>query len=487
MNNRHTRRSYIAALVGASSTFIGTETGSATSVEQLQSSQQPTVNCRQLRCSGDNNAVRTNGSGPSEAVEELWRFDTDGELYGQPILTDNTVYLADTNGNITAVERSSGNEKWSINVDSSIRATPVVTNGLIIVPAQDRLLALSPETGTGEWQLQSTSKPGPLTFDNSEEESAIYFVSRGNKNIRRVDVITGEEDWKIGLDDFNINTSLTLADGQLYSTEGVATGENENQAGHDEQILYLRSRSKNDGSIDWEHELASGYYGLEPELYVTYHDEYVYFVRKSNELVKMDANSGNIEWSVSLSNGVQTYPIYANSRIYVTIENNLVSIDPSLGTKRWSSSFSGRPTSPVYINKTLYFGSSDSNMYGYDAETGEQKWNFSIGGNIVAPPVVTNNRIYVANTNGSLFALGETEANPAGPDVTGDGNPAQDVDGDGLYEDVNGDGSFTIVDVQALFANLDSEAVQQNVDRFDFNNDGKVDVSDVQALYNKLQ
>jgi PKD repeat protein len=105
----------------------------------------------------------------------------------------------------------------------------------------------------------------------------------------------------------------------------------------------------------------------------------------------------------------------------------------------------------------------------------------------VCPPVVTDDIIYVSSTDGSLYALSKTDATPTGPDVTGDGNPAQDLDGDGLYEDVNGDGSFTIVDVQALFANLDSDAVQQNADLFDFNGDGEVNVSDVQTLYSKLQ
>ncbi|WP_152422964.1 dockerin type I domain-containing protein [Halorubrum kocurii] len=70
-------------------------------------------------------------------------------------------------------------------------------------------------------------------------------------------------------------------------------------------------------------------------------------------------------------------------------------------------------------------------------------------------------------------------------DITGDGNPATDPDGDGVYEDVNGDGSVNALDVQALFANLNSDSVQGNM-AFDFNGDGSVSVIDVQYMFAQL-
>ena len=84
-------------------------------------------------------------------------------------------------------------------------------------------------------------------------------------------------------------------------------------------------------------------------------------------------------------------------------------------------------------------------------------------------------------------ASGTITLSEAGPgDVTGDGEPASDLDGDGTYEDVNGDGSFTVSDVQALFANQNSDAVQNNPASLDFNGDGSFTVSDVQALFARL-
>ncbi|EMA68626.1 glycoside hydrolase family protein [Halorubrum aidingense JCM 13560] len=67
--------------------------------------------------------------------------------------------------------------------------------------------------------------------------------------------------------------------------------------------------------------------------------------------------------------------------------------------------------------------------------------------------------------------------------VGGADQPAQDLDGDGVYEDVNGDGEVDELDVQLLFAERNSAVVQDSPDAFDFNGDGEFDILDIQALF----
>jgi PKD repeat protein len=61
--------------------------------------------------------------------------------------------------------------------------------------------------------------------------------------------------------------------------------------------------------------------------------------------------------------------------------------------------------------------------------------------------------------------------------------PAQDPDGDGVYEDVNGDGSVDVLDVQTLFADRDGSVVQNSPEAFDFNGDGTFSLLDIQTLF----
>ncbi|WP_440006079.1 PKD domain-containing protein [Halomicrococcus sp. SG-WS-1] len=72
--------------------------------------------------------------------------------------------------------------------------------------------------------------------------------------------------------------------------------------------------------------------------------------------------------------------------------------------------------------------------------------------------------------------------------VVGDSqNPAQDLDGDGVYEDVNGDGTVDVADVQTLWANRNGATVTGSPEAFDFNGDGTFDLLDIQTLYYQIQ
>jgi arabinogalactan oligomer/maltooligosaccharide transport system substrate-binding protein len=70
--------------------------------------------------------------------------------------------------------------------------------------------------------------------------------------------------------------------------------------------------------------------------------------------------------------------------------------------------------------------------------------------------------------------------------VTND-EPAQDPDGDDLYEDIDGDGETTVFDAISYFEHRDSNTIQNNPDAFDFDGDGESGtVFDALELYNEL-
>jgi len=74
---------------------------------------------------------------------------------------------------------------------------------------------------------------------------------------------------------------------------------------------------------------------------------------------------------------------------------------------------------------------------------------------------------------------------PAGPgDVSGDGTPPTDPDGDGLYEDVDGNGTVGVIDVVVLLARLDR--LGDDEPYFDFDGNGRVNAVDVADLLGRL-
>ncbi|GAB3017266.1 glycoside hydrolase family 9 protein [Natronobiforma cellulositropha] len=75
---------------------------------------------------------------------------------------------------------------------------------------------------------------------------------------------------------------------------------------------------------------------------------------------------------------------------------------------------------------------------------------------------------------------------PVELDVNGDGNPAQDLTGDGLYEDITGDGNLGFNDVVTFFEEHNGDVVQNNVSSFDFSGSGSVGFNDVVSLFEML-
>jgi len=101
--------------------------------------------------------------------------------------------------------------------------------------------------------------------------------------------------------------------------------------------------------------------------------------------------------------------------------------------------------------------------------------------------------VLVGDRNDSQYAIDIVEgatltvrSAPTAPDVSGDGNPATDPDGDGRYEDVTGDGRANVIDVSVLLGAFDKPVVQNNVALFDYNGDDEVNILDVATLLGQV-
>ena len=420
-------------------------------------------------------------SGPKEDVDDVWTFSTRtaGQI-AQPIVANGRVFQPHGN-TLYAVSATDGSEVWSAGTNGSLPASPVVADGVVYQPTTTgRVLAFGVANGEGEWaaSMDRENLNSPTILDG---EMMLTGRDDPYSTAYRLDTADGDVIWEAGResdgpsDDGPAGTPV-VDDDTVYVVNNDVGG------GTPARIAAL---SRSDGSQEWQKSVAQDNYTEIAD--ITYADGTLYAATDQGAVYAVDAESGETDWSFEDISEVETIPVLADGTLYVasTGDNALHAIDPSIGTRQWRKSLNGTPTSPVYADGVLYFGADDNYVYAHDADDGEELWSFQTGGEVVAPPVVVEDRVYAASTDGILYALGEGSGIEA-PDVTGDGSPAQDFDGDGLYEDVNGDGSFTAVDVQALFANLESDAVQENPELFDFNGDGQVDVTDVQALFAML-
>ena len=115
---------------------------------------------------------------------EEWVFDGDGWFWARPVIAGDTVYAASTRGSVYALNAAGSDAsrvRWRFNqLDSEIRAAPVLAGGVLVVAAEEATIwGIDPATGDLRW---SAPLPGhrfladPLVLAST----LIYATTRGD-------------------------------------------------------------------------------------------------------------------------------------------------------------------------------------------------------------------------------------------------------------------------------------------------------------------
>lgn len=132
------------------------------------------------------------------------RFETDGWLWGSPVFADDVLYFGDLAGTLYAVRITDEGfqQVWKKPIaEDGIRATPILTNGLVVVAAKDHnVYAVNKEDGASRWYKDIKGEAlSDLVFVPGPDEDAAGWVIAGTTNNDRLVVAlaadTGEEAW----------------------------------------------------------------------------------------------------------------------------------------------------------------------------------------------------------------------------------------------------------------------------------------------------
>ncbi len=201
--------------------------------------------------------------GPSTVgdLSVKWVFETGGDVSATPAVDGDTVYFPDWAGNLFAVDKKTGQQRWQVSIPDvtgipgdKARATPAVTDDKVIIGTQGPfggggiVLAFDKSTGALLWSTVADSHPAAIitqsatVFDGtvyvgvaSLEEALAAFVPgypccsfRGS--MLALDEATGQIKWQTytAPENFSGNAlwgsspAIDTKRGQVY----VATGNN---------------------------------------------------------------------------------------------------------------------------------------------------------------------------------------------------------------------------------------------------------------------
>lgn len=399
---------------------------------------------------------------PGPAVAQFtkikWQFHTDLQILSSPAVSDSTLYVGSSDHNLYALDAATGALRWKFKTDGRITSSPAVSAGMVYFGSFDSYFyAVDAATGQLKWKFKTAGErrfaathlhgaepaaelmPDPFDFYLSSPvvaDGAVYFGS-GDTNIYALDAATGNLKWKFKTGDV-VHASPAVSAGTLFVGSwdsffyalDAATGKEKwrfktgedpqthNQVGIQSSaavadgIVYFGCRDSNFYAVDaatgkqlWSFPNKGSWVIASPAV----QDGKVYFATSDSGLFHaLDAKSGapifsldNKHWPMFSSPAISGQTLYIGSH-----DGKLLAIE--LKTQKFAWTFqteSSKQNGPTYIKPdgTPKYEAAFSDFFYDDMVSGTQKM-MSFGA-VLSSPVIVNSTIYIASTDGNIYAL----------------------------------------------------------------------------------
>ncbi|HAA44993.1 MAG: pyrrolo-quinoline quinone [Halomonas sp. 54_146] len=289
-----------------------------------------------------------------------WEIDLDTPISSALTAVAGQLYFATGNGEVIALNQRDGSENWRSRVSSQVLAAPQPNQQLLVVQSVDgRVTALDRATGQERW-VYTSSQPS-LTLRGTGTPMVIdpvSFIGSANGRLATLDNRSGQPLWEL-------------------------------------QIAMPSGRSEVDRLVD-----LSGQATLSPDgrLFVTSYN---------GPVVALEATQGNVLWEANLSS--RHTPILVGNLLFVVTDNSeVVALDANSGREIWrNDDLEDRwLTAPAFADGRLVFGDFEGYLHLIDAREGDLVGRTRVhSSGISVRPVTEGSIIHVQANNGRLETL----------------------------------------------------------------------------------
>lgn len=349
-------------------------------------------------------------AGPG-GLKTKWRFQTEGAIRADAVVTEKTVYVASTDGRLYAVSKQDGKRLWEFETGGALAGEPVVAGNMVIVASRDnRVYAVNRRTGRLRWSFsmqpdQLTTKADWKYFTAAPvvAQGSVYIGSGGG-TLYVLDQHTGRLQWKFRTQG-QIRAAALVHEGKVYqpSNDGV---------------VYVLDAAN--GALQWTFETDG--YALNPDDY-GYDRKSIYaspllvgntlvIASRDGHVYAVDVITRSLTWKRTFGSAWAMTTAVDDSTVYVGwSSNNLFSaLDLVSGEARWQFYAGSHNYTTALINgQSVYFGSADGQLYQLDKASGTEIRRYTIGQEIYSSPVYDEDTrtIFLGSDDGNLYALVE--------------------------------------------------------------------------------
>ena len=246
------------------------------------------------------------------SARKYWKR-TAGPVESAPLSVGRLIIIATMNGTLLALDRDTGEERWSIQVSQPIRSSPASDGERVFFGCDDGAVrGVNAITGNLLW----TARTGAAVFANPIVIDSLVIVGSLDSTVYAFHVQSGEIAWK-------------------YRTSGM---------------VYAPAAG-------FEHRVVVG----------TAH----------GDLLCLDTRTGRLLWSAlggDAGGVINAAPLIVGNIVYVgTLDKQLYALELSDGALRWQTELPGRmKTSPAVFGKRLFIPVENRIVLCYRSTSGEE-------------------------------------------------------------------------------------------------------------------
>ncbi len=262
------------------------------------------------------------------------KWQTRGGFFLEYCRVQNEILFGQAKDSLIAIGVDDGKEIWSCHREGTMFYYPTIHENLIFCPlfirevkkegvqdnirpiAKSNLLALNVNTGDKVWEIKDQGTFWDCVYSNG----LVIFPAQSTENgnyLHAVDAATGQEKWKLFINNSGVNLRTALADSMFFQLS----------SGHSNYSWLLAL--KKTGRLIWKTRLTNVFRLMNrtPVLY----DNKIFFLgdsdRKGNKLIALDTKTGTHKYIFELPVAPITYPVFLNNKMYIGCKDGLYVFD----------------------------------------------------------------------------------------------------------------------------------------------------------------
>jgi len=314
----------------------------------------------------------------------LWKAEIKGGIMASPVATNGIIIVGGLDKKLYFISASDGKKLKRLSFSGEILNSPALLDTFLYlaVEGEDRnLYALNLLNEKIIWHKKLKGSSAPVILEDR------LFIGTEDGFLFCLDRSTGSEFWRFKTEG-EIKSTPAYQDGKLY----FGSADN-----------YLYSLDEKTGKLIWKFKTDAGIFSS-PAI----KDSIVFFGSLDGALYALNLERGDLIWKFNTEGRIYSSPSVSESTVYFgSNDGYLYALDIFSGKLLWKfKTESLIHSSPLIIGDKILFGSFDSFFYVLDADNGELLWKFKTSDMISSSPIYYQGRVYIGSQDGYLYCFG---------------------------------------------------------------------------------